>query len=87
MTEELENDGFGNRKRKYMQTCKEIGRSRGMEDGKQKNVLIGRPTEKWKKRTILVVEHQGVEVPKKNHLKEEENTQWLTGQVVSIWKN
>lgn len=33
---------------------------------KQKNVLIGCLTEKWKKKAILVVEWQGIEIPKKN---------------------
>lgn len=86
MIEELEN-GFGNVKIKYMQTCNKIGRGSGGGDGKQKNVLVGYPTEKWNKRTIPVVEHQGMEIPKKSHLEEEENTQWLIGQRVSIWKN
>lgn len=54
-----------------MQPCNEIGKGKGGGDGKWNNVLIGHPTEKWKKKVIRVVEHEGVKVPKKNHLKEE----------------
>lgn len=64
--EELENMMFSEMEKEN--TCSlamQFG-GRGGTTPKQKNALIGCPTEKWKKKAILVVEWQGIEIPKKN---------------------